>query len=150
MSNEILKRTLCVEFTEFPDVDEAWLEDRAKEIGETLMRRLRGKLEWGQIFSLPARSGIGLALLMFRGHEHDETIVETVFEIVCEKTGIDLKKSGKQKRRKGGFPSFGLGPRFPAEFYESRGRNRSVSPVIHLDHGAGQRSGNSQSGREGA
>ncbi len=151
MNDDIMTRTFCVEFTDFPKVDEAWLEGKARAIGKALFDRLGSNLEWGQVVTLPKRSGIGLALLFAEGYEHAPAIAETIFEIVCEHTDIVLPKSGRGKpSRKDGLPRFGLGPRFPAEFYASHGRIRPVSPVIHSAHGTGKRSGTQEPGREGA
>lgn len=124
---------MSLEFTHFPKVDEAWLEDKANAIGEALLDRLGRHLEWGQVVTLPKRDGIGLALLFARGHEHDSAIAETVFEVVCEKTGIELSKPGRSGKanRKDGLPQAGLGVRFPAEFYESRGRIQPGSQRMH-------------------
>lgn len=123
MTNDILTRTICVEFTEFPDVDETWLEDKVRAIRRKLLDRLGKKLEWGQLVTMPERRGIGLALLIAAGHEHDPVLAKTVFEVVCETTGIDLPrlKSGKVQREDG-LPQVELGPRFSTEFYENRGR----------------------------
>lgn len=123
MTDNILERTLCVEFTGFPEVDEAWLEAKVRAIRRSLIDRLGGKLEWGQLVTMPERSGIGLALLIAPGHEHDPSFAKTVFEAVCESTGIVFPKSKRGKaRRKVELPQVGLGPRFPAEFFENKGR----------------------------
>lgn len=123
MADDILKRTLCVEFTEFPDADEVWLEDKVRAIREKLLDRLGTKLEWGQLVTMPLRSGIGIALLIAPGHEHDPSVAEAVFEVVCETTGIDLPRPDSGKDRcEDGLPKVGMGPRFPARFYENRGR----------------------------
>jgi hypothetical protein len=152
MDDDIMTRTLCVEFTEFPGADEAWLEEKARAIGEVLVPRLGGKLEWGQVVVLPDRKGIGLALLFYPGFEHDLGLAETVMKVVFEKTGIELpKRGGKGKaRRKDGLPCVGLGPRFPPEFFASHGKIRPVSPVIHSGDGKGKRPRTQKPGRQGA
>ncbi len=122
-TDDILKRTLCVEFTEFPEVDEAWLEDKVRAIRQRLLDRLGKKLEWGQLVTMPERRGIGLALLIASGYEHDSEIAKTVIDVVCEITDVVLPRSkGGNARRQDGLPQVGLGPRFPAEFYENRGQ----------------------------
>lgn len=149
--SDILERSLCIQVTDFPDVDEAWLEEAAKAIGAELLDKLKGKLEWGQVVTLPTGNGIGIVLLLLPGCKQDQTLAETLMRVICEHTGIELSDSKRNgAKRKGGLPRMGLGPRFPAEFYESHGRIGGVSPVIHSDHEASERSGTSESRREGA
>lgn len=136
--SDVLERSFCIQVTDFPNVDEAWLEEKARAIGTELLDRLKGKLEWGQVVTLPTGNGIGIVLLLARGCKQDQTLAETVMRVVCENTGIEPSEGrGKKPTRKGGMPRMGLGPRFPAEFYESHGRIGGVSPVIHSEDGTG-------------
>jgi hypothetical protein len=149
--DDILARSACFQVTGFPDVDEAWLEEKARAIGEDLMVRFGGKLEWGQVVTLPTGNGIGIVLLLAPGCEQTPELARSLVEIICQQTGVELPKSKRGKaKRKGGMPQFGLGPRFPAEFYESHGRIGGVSPAIHSGHGTSKRSGTQKSGRQGA
>ena len=152
MDDEILTRTFCIEVSHFPDVDEAWLDERAKAIGHAIKDQLIHKLEWGRVYALPDRNGIGLVFLMWPEYKHDETVVQTFMEIICEKTDIVMPKPGSRKKpyREGGMPQFGLGPRFPAEFFASHGKIGPVSPVIHSKNGKGKRSRTQKSGRQSA
>lgn len=139
MDDEILTRTFCIEVSHFPGVDEAWLQERATAIGLAINDRLIQKIEWGRVYALPDRHGIGLVYLLWPEYEHDETVVAAFMEIICEKTDIVMPKPGSRKKphRKGGMPQFGLGPRFPPEFFASHGRIDPVSPVIHPGNGEG-------------
>lgn len=149
MDDEILKRSFCVEISHFPGVDDAWIEDRAMAIGTAINERLIHKLEWGRVYGLTDRNGIGLAFLIAKGFEQDSSIVSTFMEIVFQATGIKTGRGGRAFRE-GGMPRVCLGPRYPAEFFESRGEIEPVSPVIHSDHGTSKRSGTQESGWEGA
>ena len=152
MDDEILTRTFCIEVSHFPDVDEAWIEERALAIGHAINDRLIHKLEWGRVYALTDRNGIGLVYLMWPEYKDDETVVKTFMEIICEKTDIVMPKSGSRKKphREGGMPQFGLGPRYPAEFFASHGKIDPVSPVIHSRNGKGKRSGTQKPGRQSA
>ncbi len=148
-NDEVLTRTFCMEVSHFPDVDEAWLEERARAIGEAINDRLIHKIEWGRVYVLPDRNGIGLVFLMWPEFKADPEVAGTFMEIICEKTDIDLPKTGRSKaRREGGLPRFGLGPRFPAEFFTSHGKIAPVSPVIHSEDGESERPGTQEPGRE--
>jgi len=121
--DDILTRSACFQVTGFPDVDEAWLEEKAREIGEDLMASFGASLEWGQVVTLPTGNGIGIVLLLAPGCEQTPELAGTLMEIICQRTGIELPKTKRGKpKRKGGMPQFGLGPRFPAEFYASHGQ----------------------------
>lgn len=128
MEDEVLSRSLCIEVSHFPDVDEAWLEERATAIGKAIVDRLIHKIEWGRVYALTDRNGIGLVFLMWPEFKHDLSIPRTIMEIVCEKTHIVMPKPGSRKKphRKGGMPRIGLGPRYPAEFFASHGK---IQPV---------------------
>ncbi len=152
MDHEVLSRTFCIEVSHFPDVDDNWLEERAAAIGHAINDRLIHKIEWGRVYALTDRSGIGLVFLLWPEFKNDESIAATFMEIICEKTGIVRPKPGSRKkpRRKGGMPKFSLGPRFPAEFFLSHGKIEPVSPVIHSAYGKGKRAGTQESRRQGA
>ena len=137
MDDEILTRTFCIEVSHFPDVDDAWLQERATAIGHSINDRLIHKLEWGRVYALPDRNGIGLVFLMWPEYKHDETVTETFMEIICEKTDIVMPKPGSRKKpyRKGGMPQFGLGPRFPAEFFASHGKIDPSMGPLQSSHG---------------
>ena len=137
MDDEILTRTFCIEVSHFPDVDDAWLQERATAIGHSINDRLIHKLEWGRVYALPDRNGIGLVFLMWSEYKHDLTITETFMEIICEKTDIVMPKPGSRKKpyRKGGMPQFGLGPRFPAEFFASHGKIDPSMGPLQSSHG---------------
>ncbi|OJU94435.1 MAG: hypothetical protein BGO23_03265 [Solirubrobacterales bacterium 67-14] len=152
MDDEILTRTFCIEVSHFPDVDEAWLNERATAIGLAINDRLIHKLEWGRVYALTDRNGIGLVYLMWPEYKHDETVAATFMEIICEKTDIVMPKPGSRKKphRKGGMPQFGLGPRYPAEFFASHGKIDPVSPVIHSGSGEGKRARTQKPGWQGA
>ncbi len=53
-------KKFCLEFTDFHGADMPWLMEKARAIGEVLVPRLGGNLEWGQVVVLPDRKGIGL------------------------------------------------------------------------------------------
>lgn len=53
MNDSILNRTFCFEFTDFPDVDEAWLEKTARALGKDQVNSMGRKLEWGQVVTMP-------------------------------------------------------------------------------------------------
>ena len=150
MDDEILTRTFCIEVSHFPDVDQAWIEERALAIGHAINDRLIHKIEWGRVYALTDRNGIGLVYLLWPAHKHDETIVATFMDIICEKTDIVMPKRGSRKKphREGGMPQFGLGPRYPAEFFASHGKIDPVSPVIHSGYGKGKRSRTQKPGRQ--
>jgi hypothetical protein len=152
MDDEILTRTFCIEVSQFPDVDEAWLKGRATAIGLAINDRLIHKIEWGRVYALTDRNGIGLVYLMWPEYKHDMTIVATFMEIICEKTDIVMPQPGSRKKphREGGMPQFGLGPRYPAEFFASHGKIDPVSPVIHTGNGKGKRARAQKPGRQGA
>lgn len=132
MEDEVLSRSLCIEVIHFPDVDEAWLEERAIAIGRAIHDLLIHKIEWGRVCVLPTLNGIGFVFLMWPEFKRDQSVSRTLMEIICEQTGIVLPKPGSRKKayREGGLPQMGLGPRFPAEFFASHGRIEPVSPVI--------------------
>ena len=142
MDDEILTRTFCIEVSHFPDVDEAWIEERALAIGHAINDRLIHKLEWGRVYALPDRNGIGLVYLMWPEYKDDETVVKTFMEIICEKTDIVMPKPGSRKKpyREGGMPQFGLGPRFPAEFFASHGKIDPHTTSLQSSHGEDEHS----------
>ena len=142
MEDEILNRSFCIEVSHFPGVDEAWIEERALAIGHAINDRLIHKLEWGRVYALPDRNGIGLVYLMWPEYKQDETVVKTFMEIICEKTDIVMPKRGSRKKpyREGGMPQFGLGPRFPAEFFASHGKIDPHTGALQSSHGKDEHS----------
>ncbi len=152
MDDEVLSRSFCIEVSHFPDVDDDWLDERATAIGLAIKDRLIHKIEWGRVYALTDRRGIGLVFLMWPEYQNDESVIRTFMEIICEKTDIVMPKPGSRKKphREGGMPEFGLGPRYPAEFFASHGKIAPVSPVIHSGNGKGKRSGTQKSRRQSA
>lgn len=76
---------VCIELTDFPGVDLAWLESRATAIENAMAERLNGTLNWQKVVANPETDGFDIYFQVSeKGEAGGDLVPATLMEIVRE------------------------------------------------------------------